>query len=83
MPDEEVRKIDVPTKNLSRYVKEKGINISKMSRDTGISYMALYDSLMNTDRERDLRAGEMLQICKFLGVNPLDFDKPIKEKVTG
>ena len=54
-----------------------------MSRDTGISYMALYDSLMNTDRERDLRAGEMLQICKFLGVNPLDFDKPIKEKVTG
>lgn len=72
--------MDVPTRNLSRYVKEKGINISKMHRDTGISYMALYDSLMNEDRGRDLRAGEMLLVCRFLGVNPLDFNEPTDEK---
>ena len=34
--------MDTLTKNLSRYVKDKGINVSKMSRDTGIPYMVLY-----------------------------------------
>ena len=65
--------MDIPTKNLARYVTEKGINISKMARDTEIPYMALYDSLLNSDRDRDLRAGEMFIVCDFLGVNPLDF----------
>lgn len=73
--------MDIPTRNLSKYVKEKGINISKMSRDTQISYMALYNSLMNSERERDLRAGEMLSVCQFLGVNPKDFAEPDKEVV--
>ena len=65
--------MDVPTKNLSRYVKEKGINLSKMSRDTKIPYVSLYDSLLNPNRDRDLRAGELCLVCKFLGVNPMDF----------
>ena len=52
-----------------------------MSRDTQISYMALYNSLMNSERERDLRAGEMLSVCQFLGVNPKDFAEPDKEVV--
>lgn len=73
--------MDIPTRNLSKYVKEKGINISKMSRDTQISYMALYNSLMNSERERYLRAGEMLSVCQFLGVNPKDFAEPDKEVV--
>ena len=73
--------MDIPTRKLSKYVKEKGINISKMSRDTQISYMALYNSLMNSERERDLRAGEMLSVCQFLGVNPKDFAEPDKEVV--
>lgn len=74
--------MDIPTKNLSKYIKEKGINVSKMSRDTGISYMALYDSLMNPDRERDLRAGELFMVCDFLSVNPMDFaEEPDKEVV--
>ena len=73
--------MDIPTRNLSKYVKEKGINISKMSRDTQISYMALYNSLMNSERERDLRAGEMLSVCQFLGVNPKYFAEPDKEVV--
>lgn len=33
----------------------------------------LYDSLLNDDRDRDLRAGEMVMVCRFLGVNPMDF----------
>lgn len=73
--------VDIPTRNLSNYVKEKGINISKMSRDTGVSYMALYDSLLNADRDRDLRAGELFLVCRFLGVNPMDFAETLKKEV--
>lgn len=81
--------MDIPTRNLSRYIRTKGINLSKISRDTNIPYGALYDSLSNSERDRDLRAGEMLLVCRFLGVNPLDFnaDSPgsdvLDEKATG
>lgn len=61
------------TEKISQYVRKKGINISKMSRDTGVSYMALYDSLLNTERQRDLRDSEFLAVCFFLGVDPRDF----------
>lgn len=60
--------MDIPTRNLSTYVKKTGINLSKMARDTGLPYMALYDSLINDSRDRDLRVGEFFLICKFLGV---------------
>ena len=65
--------MDIPTKNLGQYVREKGINITKMSRDTGIPYGALYDSLLNTKKKRDLRLGEALAVCAFLDVDPMDF----------
>lgn len=69
--------MDSITRNLAIYVRDKNINLSQMHRETGISYMALYDSLMNPDRDRNLRAGELVAICKFLDVNPMDFaDKP-------
>lgn len=61
------------TDNVSEYVRNKGINISKMSRDTGISYAALYNSLMGPDRKRDLRDHEFLKVCAFLGVDPRIF----------
>lgn len=35
------------TKSLARYVQENSVNLSAMSRETGIPYMALYDSLAN------------------------------------
>lgn len=73
--------MDIPTKNLGQYVRDKGINIMKMSRTTGISYGALYNSLLNAKKERDLRFGEALAICVFLGVNPMDFAD--KETVGG
>jgi len=37
--------IDAITEKVSEYVKDKGINLAKMARDTEIPYMALYDSL--------------------------------------
>ena len=67
--------MDIPTRKLSNYVKEKGINISKLSRETKIPYVSLYDSLMNNERDRDLRVGEFFSVCLFLGVNPMDFRK--------
>ena len=71
--------MDTPTKKLSEYVRSKGINLSKMSRDTGIPYVSLYDSLMNESRDRDLRVGEFFTICRFLGDKGEDFED--KEKV--
>lgn len=74
--------MDTLTKNLSRYVKDKGINVSKMSRDTGIPYMALYDSLLNDERDREIRGSELLKVCEFLERNPMDFvEDPEKEVV--
>lgn len=61
------------TKNLARYVKDKAINLSAMSRETGIAYGVLYDSLSNKNRERPLSIDEAIIICKFLGVDPMDF----------
>lgn len=67
------------TDRLSEYVRKKRINLSAMSRDTGISYMALYDSLANNARARDLRDDELIKVCGFLEINPMDFaDAPEK-----
>lgn len=63
------------TKNLSKYVKERAINLSAMSRETGIAYSVLYNSLANKNRKRQLTLDEAIIICKFLGVNPMDFSE--------
>lgn len=60
-------------KNLADYVKKKEINLSAMSRATGISYQALYDSLANKNRSRALMADEAVLICRYLDKNPMDF----------
>lgn len=65
--------VDIPTRNLSKYVKEKGINLSKMSRETGIPYVSIYDSLVNESRDRDLRVGEFFRICQYLGMEAEKF----------
>lgn len=61
------------TNRVSNYVRDKGINISKMARDTGISYTALYASLCDKSRNRSLRDDEFLIICAFLEINPRVF----------
>ncbi len=61
------------TKNLADYTKEKAINLSAMSRATGIQYTVLYASLGDKNRHRPLSIDEAIVICKFLGVDPRDF----------
>lgn len=70
----------VVTKNLAEYIKHKAINLSAMSRATGIPYSALYASLGNGTRERPLSADEAVLICKFLGVKVEDFADVPDEK---
>ena len=72
--------MDIMTQRLSKYIKEKGFNLSLMSRETGIPYVSLYDSLINEKRDRDLRTTEYFKICKFIGVNPLNFSDIPREK---
>ncbi len=59
--------------SISECIKKRGINLSTISRDTGIAYMSLYDSLFNNKRKRPLKASEFLTICEFLGASPMDF----------
>lgn len=72
--------MDIPTRNLSAYVKATGTNLSKMSRDTKIPYISLYDSLLNDARDRDLRVGEYMRVCRFLKKDPREFAGEIEEE---
>lgn len=65
--------MDGATQKISEYIRQKGFNLSEISRKTGVSYMALYDSLMNEKRDRDLRVDEFLRLCKHLGLDPMMF----------
>lgn len=65
--------------NLAKYIKGKAINLSDMSRQTGIPYMSLYNSLFNENSGRQLRARELVDICLFLEVDPCDFMEKVKE----
>lgn len=55
-----------PTEKISMYIKKNKVNVSELSRDTGIAYRVLYDSLLNSARKRKLRVDEFLKICKYL-----------------
>lgn len=61
------------TENVARHIRERGINLSRMARDTNIPYSALYSSVGENGRDRDLRDDELLAVCRFIGVNPMEF----------
>lgn len=58
---------------LSKCIDDKGIALTVVSRRTGIPYMALYDSLRNKTKKRDIRGKELVSLCKFLDVDPREF----------
>lgn len=58
---------------LSEIIKSRGVNLSEMARLIDVPYMALYNSLRDKSRDREIRGWELIRICKFLDVNPLDF----------
>lgn len=61
------------TENVAKFVREKGINLTKLSKETNIEYCAVYDSLGNSGRGRDLKDHELVRICRFIRKNPMDF----------
>lgn len=68
------------TEKVGDFLKKSKINLSELSRKTGIPYNLLYASVWDRNRKRDLRANELISICVVLGVNPMDFaEEPEKE----
>lgn len=67
-------------RNIAGFIKKRGVNISAMSRETGIPYMSIYDSLFNDKRSRKLKGSELIAICKFLDVSPMEFAEEGSEK---
>lgn len=59
------------TKIIKDYVKKKNISIAKLSDDSGIGYNKLYDSLGDAKRKRELRADELISICRVLHIDPM------------
>ncbi|MBO5199555.1 MAG: helix-turn-helix domain-containing protein [Lachnospiraceae bacterium] len=69
------------TKNIANYIDSIGVNLSELSRKSGVDYSALYASLKNKERERELRADELTSICTVLKIDPMDFaDKPKEQR---
>ena len=62
---------DVATNNLADYIKAMSINISALSRESGVADGILRRSIVN--KERSLRYDEALSICRFLRKDPFDF----------
>lgn len=73
--------MDGATQRVSEYIRHKGFKLSDISRKTHIPYMALYDSLFNEKRNRDLRVDEFLALCKHLDVNPIFFSDEQRKAV--
>lgn len=63
------------TEMVANYIKQKGIPIKELSRNTDISEYTLDRSLNKL--VRPLRANEFLAICAFLEKNPNDFKRDI------
>lgn len=55
--------------NISKCIEDRGIALTVVSRRTGISYMALYDSLKNKAQKREIRGKELVKLCKFLDID--------------
>lgn len=69
---------------LTEIIENRGISISDLSKGTGITYHAIYNSLFNVKRGRELRSSELIAICNYLNVNPMAYlnrKKPIRKRV--
>lgn len=71
----------IVTKNIAKYVHDMGINISELSRKSGVPYSSLYASLGTEGRGRELKADELTDICFVLRINPMDYARSEKKEV--
>ncbi len=62
--------MDISTKRLVEFARDKGVSILNLSKKTGIPYGKVYSCFSG---KRSLRADEFLSVCKFLEKSPLDF----------
>ena len=68
-------RIEGTTNKMMDFLKKNGINLSELSRASGVSYKLLYASVRDKNRKRELRADEFLSICEVLEVDPGTFIK--------
>ena len=61
-----------PTARLAEIVRDRRLSITTLSQEAGVSYMALYYSLFSDKRDRELRADELLRVCKVLKIDPME-----------
>jgi len=61
------------TEKISEYIRDQNINLSEMSRSTGISYRIIYVSLADKRRNRALSVDEVVVICDYMGETVDDF----------
>lgn len=59
--------------NISKCIEERGIALSVVSRRADVSYSALYNSLANKKSKRELKGKELVNVCKFLDIDPREF----------
>ena len=59
------------TERISQIISERGVSIAKIADTTGISSQILYHCF-NEKHKRELKADELIMVCKFLNVNPLE-----------
>lgn len=59
--------------NISKHIEDKGISLMFVSRKTKIPYMALYDSLRNKSKKREIKGKELVKLCKFLDIDAREF----------
>ena len=68
-------RIEGTTNRVMDFLKKNGINLSELSRTSGVSYKLLYASVRDKNRKRGLRVDEFLSICEVLEVDPGTFAK--------
>lgn len=69
-------------KNIAELIRKRGIQLTVMSRATGIPYTALYDTFFNERKERQIRGKELIAVSDFLDINAKDFIDKQLEKTT-
>lgn len=68
-------RIEGTTNRVMDFLRKNGINLSELSRTSGVSYKLLYASVRDKNRKRELRVDEFLSICEVLEVDPGTFAK--------
>lgn len=69
------------TREIYQIIKDKHIPVSIICKETGLNPKKIYPSLKK-NAKRELRADELLIICRFLNINPLELHDLYNFKLT-